>query len=295
MKKLNQIKDEEYNKLKDLFDPYLKIKNQIKEAYIKYFDENRMILLIIENMIDNYNKYPNDINTESNLVLNGSISIVEFDPRDTKAEKRLQKKNPEEYSKLKIKKLLDYLKKNSVIDYSLTKIKTIDNNRIKQIAYINNNNLLLCFEETTDSLLTLNVYNPLNDFNLETSFTFKEKVEHILQYYDTNIIYIFCTEGVLSIYSIDIHSIQLIKSKTLNNFELTSITLISNNRIAGYFRDALTVEIWNFDSLTRLEKLNKENSQIIDDLNYYRYDDSVTKILEYKEELISFLALFKFS
>ena len=179
LKKLNQIKDEEYNKLKDLFDPYLKIKNQIKEAYIKYFDENRMILLIIENMIDNYNKYPNDINTESNLVLNGSISIVEFDPRDTKAEKRLQKKNPEEYSKLKIKKLLDYLKKNSVIDYSLTKIKTIDINRIKQIAYINNNNLLLCFEETTDSLLTLNVYNPLNDFNLETSFTFKEKVEHI--------------------------------------------------------------------------------------------------------------------
>ena len=182
--------------------------------------------------------------------------------------------------------MLDYLKKNSVIDYSLTKIKTIDNNRIKQIAYINNNNLLLCFEETTDSLLTLNVYNPLNDFNLETSFTFKEKVEHILQYYDTNIIYLFCTEGVLSIYSIDIHSIQLIKSKTLNNFELTSITLISNNRIAGYFRDALTVEIWNFDSLTRLEKLNKENIEFIDDLNYYRYDDSVTKILEYKEELI---------
>ena len=72
----------------------------------------------------------------------------------------------------------------------------------------------------------------------------------------------------------------------MNNFELTSITLISNNRIAGYFRDALTVEIWNLDSLTMLEKLNKENIEFIDDLNYYRYDDSVTKILEYKEELI---------
>lgn len=258
---LIKSKNEHIN-LPSLWDPIFILRNRITKACTQCVTENKLILQLLEIFIDNYVRYPTDTNIQENIAINANLSINSYDCKDPKKLKRLKKKNIYLYNKTKIKEFLKFLKFYSLMDYTFKKEKVIHLEKseyCKQILSLTDGRIIICLlidsEQESKYNSLIKIYNPNDNYKCEMKIS-TERLNYIVQLKSSNYIYIFHTDGKLSVYEIGKDNYTLISSFIDKKLKLANITLLSNNQIAGNI--SCNIYLWDLVSFKLISKLKKQ-------------------------------------